>query len=165
MSSTSDTRNEETVRSGFSGSAAEKEKALRILIVDDQKANREIVISILKNRGYRLDVAENGREAVNRWEHDSFDLILMDIHMPLIDGFEATWIIRHQERDRGDYTPIIACSADYVKECSEEFSGLGFDGFVRKPLILKALLREIRRCVLFKRPCRFDWSHGSVEQF
>jgi CheY-like chemotaxis protein len=165
MYSTLDTRNEATARSGFSGSATKKEKALRIMVVDDQKVNREIVISILTSMGYDLEVAENGREAVNKWENDSFDLILMDIHMPLIDGFEATWIIRNQERDRGDYTPIIACSADYVKECSEELSGLGFDGFIRKPLVLETLLLEIRRCVLFKRPCRFDWSHGSPEQF
>lgn len=124
---------------------------IHILLADDQEANRMLVTSILQKMGCSLEVAENGKEAVSKWEKGSFDLILMDINMPIIDGIEATWIIRNHEKDTGDYTPIIAFSADFVKEDLVEFSSLGFDGFVRKPLILLDLLQEINLCIQFKR--------------
>ncbi len=152
MFSTFDTGNEDTAQSSLPGAAPEEEAAPRILVADDQKINRAIIVNILQDEGYSLETAKNGREVVDKWESGGFDLILMDIHMPLVDGIEATWIIRSHEENKDEYTPIIACSADYAKERPEEFSCLGFDGFVRKPLDFETLLREIRRCLHLKKP-------------
>lgn len=151
MTHTTDAALEDSSRSNCAISLKDDEVPPRILIVDDQEINRVVVVRILQSMGYGTAVAENGKEAVDKWEHGGFDLILMDIHMPLIDGIEATWIIRCHEKERGDYTPIIACSAGYAQECPEEFSRLGFDGFVRKPLVFETLLWEIKRSLQLKR--------------
>jgi two-component system sensor histidine kinase/response regulator len=132
--------------------AGEGTAPLRILIADDQERNRKLAANLLKIIGYCPAVAGNGSEAVNEWEHGDFDLILMDLHMPLVNGIEATCIIRSHERDRGDYTPIIACSADYAQEPPEKYSCLGFDGFVRKPLHFETLRQKIQHCIQLKRP-------------
>ncbi|MDR3581354.1 MAG: response regulator [Oryzomonas sp.] len=152
MSSSFDAINEDNTQCHYPFSASENGAPLRILLVDDQELNRTLVASMLKDMGYSLEVSENGKEAVSKWENGSFDLILMDINMPIIDGIEAPWIIRNHEKDRGDYTPIIAFSADFDKEDSGEYSSLGFDGFVRKPLILPTLIQEINRCIPLRRP-------------
>jgi CheY-like chemotaxis protein len=146
----SDARDDHTTRIDFPVPASEKAAPFSILVADDDEIGRAIVVNVLKGMGYRPEVAENGHEAVHSWERGDFDLILMDIHMPLIDGIEATWIIRSQESDRGDYTPIIAYSADYVTEHFDKLFSLGFDGFVRKPVALELLLREIERCIQLK---------------
>jgi two-component system CheB/CheR fusion protein len=130
--------------------------ALRILIADDQEVNRLTATIVLQSSGYSVDVAENGKEAVIKWDHGSFDLILMDINMPLINGIEATWIIRDHERDSGGYTPIIAYSADVSKGDPEVLSCHGFDGFLRKPSDLDTMLQEIERCIRLKRPRPLD---------
>lgn len=125
--------------------------AVRILIADDHAANRQIMVNILQVLGCRLEVVANGREAVHAWERGDFDLILMDIQMPVLDGLEATRIIRNHEEKRGGYTPIIAHSADTSKEGDEVFLSLRFDGFVRKPVVIGTLMREIDRCLQLKR--------------
>jgi two-component system CheB/CheR fusion protein len=151
MSGIFNARKENNVQCHSPVSTSWQDAPIHILLVDDQEVNLTLAASILQNMGYSLDVAVNGKEAVSKWEKGSFDLIIMDINMPIINGIEATWIIRNHEKDSGDYTPIIAFSADFVKEDSGEFSSLGFDGFVRKPLILQDLLQEINLCIQFKR--------------
>ena len=131
---------------------AEVERALCILIVDDQEINRMLVLHILRLLGYRVVVARDGREAVAAWEEGGIDLILMDIQMPLINGLEATAIIRSLEAENGAYTPIIACSAQYQEKFPGELAGLGFDGLVPKPINLNALQSEISRCCELKKP-------------
>ena len=132
-------------------SGKDRDAPLRILIADDQEASRTPVAEFLKHRGYGVAVADNGREAVGKWEGGGLDLILMDIHMPLVDGIEATWIIRTHEKEGGAYTPIIACSSNHAKELTEGVSSLGFDGFIRKPFLFETLLEEIFRCTQLKR--------------
>lgn len=129
-----------------------KDAPPHILIADDNETSRSALASVLHDMGCRLEVAENGKEAVGSWERSNFDLILMDVDMPFVNGFEATWIIRDFEKDRGDYTPIIACSADRPIEDIGEFISVGFDGFVRRPLLLYTLQQEIERCMQLKRP-------------
>jgi CheY-like chemotaxis protein len=151
MLSTLDAREENNARNGFNVSVGGKDAPKHILIADDEEPNRLVIVSILRSMGYHPEVARNGKEAVHKWEIGNFDLILMDINMPLVDGIEATWIIRNHEKDNGDHTPIIAYTADASKEDPSVFSSLGFDGFVRKPLDLKTLTGEIQRCIQLKR--------------
>lgn len=150
MSSRCDREEKNTSQSHNAISVLEKDAPLRILIADDNKMSRLLVFNLLQNMEYCPEVVGNGREAVHRWEDDDFDLILMDINMPLMDGIEATWTIRNLEKVRGDYTPIIAQSADTSKADPTVFSGLGFDGFVGKPIILETLLEEIERSIQLK---------------
>jgi len=133
-------------------STAVAEPALCILIVDDQEINRMLVLQSLRLVGYRGVVAGNGREAVTAWEKGGIDLILMDIHMPLVDGLEATAIIRSLEAANGAHTPIIACSARYQEKYPGELACLGFDGLVAKPIDLSELQSEIGRCSGLKKP-------------
>jgi CheY-like chemotaxis protein len=152
MSGIFDARKENNVQCHSPVATSWHDAPIHILLVDDQEVNLMFVASLLQNMGYSLEVAVDGKEAVSKWDIYNFDLIIMDINMPIINGIEATWIIRNHEKDRGDYTPIIAFSADFDKEDSGEFLSLGFDGFVRKPLILQDLLQEINRCIQFRRP-------------
>jgi CheY-like chemotaxis protein len=122
-----------------------------ILVAEDQEINRVILTHLLKRLGYRVIVAQDGKEAVLRWQEGGFDLILMDIHMPVIDGLEATAIIRRLEADQSRYTPIIACTAEFSEAFEGEHICLGFDGLVRKPLDIAMLQSEIERCLPLRR--------------
>jgi PAS domain S-box-containing protein len=118
---------------------------LRILLAEDNEINLKFLVELLSRMGHSLAVGRNGREALDLWERSGFDVILMDIQMPGIDGAEATRIIR--ERETGSRTPIIALTAHVMLEDQQKFLGMGFDGYVPKPLKIKALVDEINRCV------------------
>jgi PAS domain S-box-containing protein len=120
---------------------------LRILLVEDQEISRLFTVKILQKMGHTLEAAQDGREAVERWENGSFDIILMDVQMPVMDGVEATGIIREREAAMGGHTPIIALTAHALKEDRERLLGQGFDGYVSKPLELTVLNSEMKRCL------------------
>jgi len=124
---------------------------VKILVVDDLEMNRALVSLLLNRFACSLTHADNGSEAVSWWEAGGFDVILMDIQMSVMDGIEAATVIRRRERETGSYTPIIACSADYWKHCAEEYLSLGFDGYLRKPLVGETLVQEILNCLPKKR--------------
>ena len=89
--------------------------------------------------------AVNGRAAIAALEHGSFDLALMDLQMPEMDGFEATAIIRERERTTGAHLPIIALTANAMVGDEERCLQAGMDGYVSKPIDIRRLLTEIRR--------------------
>lgn len=115
---------------------------LRILIVEDVALNRAIIESMLKKMGHITDVAENGAEAVRKFRDGSFDVILMDMRMPIMDGLTATRIIRFEE-SAGQHVPIIALTADVLEGRHGEFVGAGIDAVVTKPVDWDALQRAI----------------------
>ena len=88
-------------------------------------------------------VAGNGKEALAAWEQQAFDLILMDVQMPEMDGFEATACIREREKGTGRHIPIIAMTAHAIKGDREHCLEAGMDGYVSKPIEAEQLLREI----------------------
>ena len=119
---------------------------LRILVAEDDDTNRMIICEMLNRLGYRPDIAHNGWEVLSLCQRNDYDLILMDIHMPKMDGIEATQ--RLLEAPRPQMPDIIALSADVLPENRERCQSLGMAGFISKPVTLgqlKVALRGIAR--------------------
>lgn len=116
---------------------------LRVLLVDDVEANLVIGAELLKTRGYTVDVARNGVEAVERAEHTVYSVILMDIRMPVLNGLEATEQIRSQGTNRT--TPIIALTANAEKSEIDRCLKVGMDDFVSKPFNVEHLNKAIEK--------------------
>ena len=111
-----------------------RRQRLRILLAEDNYANRQLVMHILKRVGLRVDLAHNGREALQALERRHYDLVLMDIQMPVMDGLEATRLIRQREAERGLRTRIIALTAHAMKDDRDACLQAGMDGYITKPI-------------------------------
>jgi PAS domain S-box-containing protein len=120
---------------------------LRVLFVEDDKINITFGTMLLKRLGLEVTVAENGRECLVALENGVFDLVLMDIQMPVMSGEEALQEIRRNEADSDCHLPIIALTAHSMRGDNEHFRTMGFDGYVSKPLVTGVLLEEMRRVV------------------
>jgi two-component system sensor histidine kinase/response regulator len=107
---------------------------LHILVAEDNVINQRYVLGVLEKEGFTAIVVSNGREAIAALERESFDLVLMDIHMPDMDGFEATSSIRARERFSGKRIPIIAVTAHAMTGDRDKCLAAGMDGYVSKPL-------------------------------
>lgn len=131
---------EEIISNKLSASNIAFEKA-QILVVDDVEENRKLVQASLKDYDIDLIMANNGQEALNKLKNISVDLILMDLRMPVMDGYEAAMIIKNDERLKN--TPLIALTASVMGKDLEKVSKYGFDGYLRKPVILDDLIEEL----------------------
>jgi PAS domain S-box-containing protein len=121
---------------------------LEILLAEDNAVNRLVAVRLLERAGHRVKVATTGREAVALWERDAFDLVLMDVQMPELDGFEATAAIRRGEEKTGSRRlPVIAMTAHALAGDRDRCLEAGMDGYVSKPIEPGALLAEIARVV------------------
>jgi signal transduction histidine kinase/CheY-like chemotaxis protein/HPt (histidine-containing phosphotransfer) domain-containing protein len=118
---------------------------LRILLAEDNLVNRAVATGILKKQGHVLVHAGNGREAVEAFSDGSFDLILMDVQMPEMDGFEATRRIRELEEATGGHITIVAVTAHAMAGDRERCLAAGMDDYVSKPLRKEDLLRALAR--------------------
>jgi len=109
--------------------------ALQVLLAEDNAVNQRLAMRMLEKRGHRVVIANNGREAVNALERESFDLVLMDMQMPEMDGLEATAAIREREKQRGDgsHVSVIALTANAMKGDRERCLAAGMDGYLAKP--------------------------------
>jgi CheY-like chemotaxis protein len=117
--------------------------ALRVLLVEDIVENQILTGELLRQRGYSVAIASNGKEAVQAFDRERFDLILMDIQMPEMGGVEATLLIREREKQTGGRTPIVAVTAHAMKGDRERYLSAGMDGYVTKPLRRQSLYNEI----------------------
>jgi PAS domain S-box-containing protein len=117
-------------------------RPLRILMAEDNVTNRRIATAILAKAGHSIVAVENGREAVERLAHEPFDLVLMDVQMPEMDGLEATRTIRVRDGE-GARVPIIGLTAQAMKGDRARCLEAGMDGYVTKPLDTQALFAEI----------------------
>jgi signal transduction histidine kinase len=118
---------------------------IRILLAEDQPINRKIVIGLLKRYDWQIISAENGEEAVEKFSTEHFDLILMDVQMPKLDGFEATRQIRELEEKSGSRIPIIAMTAHAMKGDKEKCLDSGMDYYITKPVDSKELIELIQK--------------------
>jgi CheY-like chemotaxis protein len=109
-------------------------QALRILIAEDNLTNQILIQRILSNWGHQSHIAANGQEAVALWERESFDLILMDLEMPVMGGIEATRIIRSRENGSARHIPIFALTAHVLSHVREQCMVEHMDGYLTKPL-------------------------------
>jgi CheY-like chemotaxis protein len=121
----------------------EKQQRLRILLAEDNAVNRELTTRLLSKRGHSVAVAVNGRLALEALETQAFDLILMDVQMPEMDGFEATAAIRRQEASTGTHMPIIAMTAHAMKGDRERCLQAGMDAYISKPVQADELVKLI----------------------
>jgi len=108
--------------------------ALKILLAEDNPVNQKLVVTMLEKRGHKITVAGNGREALAALETEAFDLVLMDIQMPEMDGFETTGAIRQRERATGKHQPIVAMTAHAMKGDDRRCLDAGMDGYLAKPI-------------------------------
>ena len=114
-------------------------RGLRILLAEDNRVNQKIAIRLLEKRGHHAVLAENGKEALEALAQASFDLVLMDVHMPDMDGIEATIAIREKEKSTGLHQPVIAMTALAMKGDRERCLAAGMDGYLSKPIDLQQL--------------------------
>ena len=113
---------------------ASSERALRILLAEDGPVNQEVAVGLLELKGHHVEVVNNGKEALEALQRQTFDAVLMDIEMPEMDGLEATAAIRKKERAAGGHVPIIAMTAHAMKGFREQCTEAGMDGYVSKPV-------------------------------
>ena len=119
------------------------DRKLHILLAEDSLVNQQLVVALLEGEGHTVCVANNGREAVAAAEKGKFDLILMDLQMPEMDGLEATAVIRARERSSGGHLPIIAMTAHALKGDRERCLEAGMDGYTAKPIDAEELFAAI----------------------
>ena len=118
-------------------------KKSKILVVDDIEENRKLMEASLKDFDLELTMAENGKEAIDKLKNLNVDLILMDLRMPIMDGYEAAGIIKAD--DKLKQIPLIALTASVMGEALEKVSQYGFDGYLRKPVIIEELIEELSK--------------------
>ncbi len=123
-------------------------RRLRILLVEDNAVNRTLALRLLEKEGHEAETAKDGAEGVEAWERSRFDLILMDIQMPVMDGLQATAAIRDKERGTGRHVQIVAMTAHAMAGDRERFLAAGMDGYVTKPIRPDELMAVIEAAAL-----------------
>jgi signal transduction histidine kinase/CheY-like chemotaxis protein/HPt (histidine-containing phosphotransfer) domain-containing protein/predicted hydrocarbon binding protein len=124
--------------------AEQKRQKVRILVAEDNPMNQKLAVTFLKKAGYRVDAVEDGRMVIESLRRTAYDLILMDVQMPEMDGFEATKIIREMEGE-AKHTPIIAMTAHAMKGDRERCLQAGMDGYISKPITTQELFDTINK--------------------
>jgi PAS domain S-box-containing protein len=125
-------------------SLREDRRPLRILLAEDNAVNQKLASHILEKHGHIVLTANNGREALDKLENDRFDLVLMDVQMPVLDGFEATASIRKRELQTGAHLPVIAMTAHAMQGDEERCLAAGMDAYVSKPVSANKLLAAVQ---------------------
>ncbi|MFW6160449.1 MAG: response regulator, partial [Acidobacteriota bacterium] len=115
-------------------SLREERRKFRILLAEDNAINQKVAVRMLERYGYTVEVAQNGEEVLQALENDNYDLILMDVQMPRMTGFEATKVIRKKEKETGKHIPIIAMTAHAMRGDRERCLERGMDDYIAKPL-------------------------------
>jgi PAS domain S-box-containing protein len=132
--------------------AAAPSRPLRVLLAEDNEINQKLVVHMLEKRGHRVVVAGDGREALAALAREEFDLVLMDVQMPRMDGFEATAAIRASEEGSGRRIPIVAMTAHALKGDRERCLAAGMDDYVAKPIQVPVLIEVMERLTVGAEP-------------
>jgi len=121
----------------------ENDRCLRVLVAEDDPMSQRLVQTVLAQRGHKLVLTANGREALATLEKERFDVVLMDIQMPEMNGYQATAEIRAREKSTGAHIPIIALTAHSRWEDRERCRAAGMDGYLSKPIDFKQLIEQV----------------------
>jgi CheY-like chemotaxis protein len=138
------------------GPAAVTLPPLRILLAEDSVVNQRLAVAILEKHGHGVTVAGDGQTALEVLRDGAFDLVLMDVEMPNLDGLEATAAIRQRERDGGGHVPVIAMTAHAMKGDRERCLEAGMDDYVSKPIRAADLFQKIAEVLARLRPGEAD---------
>lgn len=117
---------------------------LRVLLTEDNAINQKLAVGVLSRFGHQVVVANNGAEAIEALQKDQYDVVLMDVQMPVMDGFAATQAIRKAEKKTGEHIPIIAMTAHAMKGDREKCIESGMDEYVAKPIRISVLKEKLR---------------------
>ena len=128
-----------------SHAVVERAKNLQVLLAEDNVINQKLVVRLLEKAGHSVTVASDGRKALVALEANEFDLVLMDIQMPEMSGFEATQLIREKEKSTQRHIPIIALTAHAMKGDREKCLQMGMDAYLTKPLRREELFEALTR--------------------
>ncbi|MCX8131665.1 MAG: PAS domain S-box protein [Clostridia bacterium] len=131
--------------SGINSLLEKTENTLEILMAEDDKVNQILTTQILEKKGHRVDIANNGAEALKKLSEKNYDAILMDIQMPELDGIETTRRIRAAEEGTDRHVPIIALTAFALEGDRERFISAGMDYYVSKPVSMEELLKPLEQ--------------------
>ena len=116
------------------GTRVQELPPLRILLVEDSDFNQKFAVALLKQHNHQVEIANHGLEAIEKHQRNEYDVILMDVQMPEMDGMEATRRIRQSEADSGKHTPIVAMTAHAMKDDRQQCIDAGMDEYVSKPI-------------------------------
>ncbi len=126
-------------------SLREKSRRLQVLLAEDNPVNQKLAVRLLEKMGHGVDVADNGKVALSTLDKKKYDLVLMDINMPEMDGFEAAKKIREKEKDSGRHIPVIALTAHALKGDRERCLEAGMDGYLSKPIKPQELFEAVEK--------------------
>jgi CheY-like chemotaxis protein/HPt (histidine-containing phosphotransfer) domain-containing protein len=132
---------------GVLKSASSSPRPLKVLVAEDNRVNQRLLLGILSGLGHEVTLTANGREAVAAARASEFDIALLDVHMPEMDGFQATAAIRALERETGRHLPIAAVTASALKGDREACLAAGMDGYLAKPIRMSELVEVVDRLV------------------
>ncbi|MDM8517174.1 response regulator [Desulfobacterales bacterium HSG16] len=135
-----------------------------ILLVEDDSINQRVAMKILEKHGHKVKIADNGRQALKMYRNSDFDLILMDVQMPIMDGYMATAAIRGLESKKGKKIPIIAMTANVLKGDREKCIAAGMDEYVSKPVNARELLETVNRWTAETRSSRTPRSEKVIDK-
>lgn len=131
---------------GLSPTKSPTGKSFRILLVEDDVSNQFATTTLLKLYGYHVDVASNGKEALDLLKEDEFALVLMDCSMPVMDGYTATAIIRDQSSKVKNHTiPVIGLTGNVMREECDRCLAVGMNEYMSKPIIIPDLISKLEK--------------------
>jgi PAS domain S-box-containing protein len=120
-------------------------RKLRVLLAEDNAVNQKLASRLLARQGHHVTVAADGREAIAALDRENFDVVLMDVQMPEMDGFETTAAIRARERDTGGHLPIIAMTAHAMQGDRQRCLAAGMDSYISKPIKVRELIELLEK--------------------
>ena len=144
LSATNSILRQETPAKSF---AVPLKKKLNVLLAEDNKVNQKLAVSMLEKHGHHVDVADNGKEAVMMVANGTYDLVLMDVQMPIMDGLDATRAIRANEQTTGGHQLIVAMTAHAMKGDRELCIDSGMDDYLSKPIRIKDFTAKLKSLI------------------
>ncbi|WP_439182112.1 response regulator [Carboxylicivirga taeanensis] len=121
------------------------EQPVSVLLVEDNVLNQKLIFLNLSKYGFKIDIANHGKEALEKLNHSQYDLVLMDLMMPIMDGLETTIAIREREKNSNDHLPIVGLTANTYDADREKCLSYGMDEYMAKPFDLHEFFRNLKK--------------------